>query len=29
LAKGLWKGIPDMPLRRWGRELARNAPPKK
>jgi hypothetical protein len=29
VAKGLWKECPEIPLPRWGRALARNAPPKK
>src|ERR1022692_4619277 len=28
-AKGLWKACPEIPLPRWGRLFARNAPPKK
>jgi hypothetical protein len=28
-AKGLWKACPEIPLPRWGRVFARNAPPKK
>jgi len=28
-AKGLWKACPEIPLPRWGRAFARNAPPKK
>jgi hypothetical protein len=28
-AKGLWNACPEIPLPRWGREFARNAPPKK
>ena len=28
-AKGLWNACPEIPLPRWGKVLARNAPPKK
>jgi len=28
-AKGLWKGCPEIPLTKWGKVLARKAPPKK
>jgi hypothetical protein len=28
-ANGLWKAFPEIPLPRWGRLFARNAPPKK
>jgi hypothetical protein len=28
-ANGLWKGLPEIPLARWGSVFARKAPPKK